>query len=82
MEFDVAATASEVVADAPAEAPVSANAVPQTGDALDDAHDAMPVRDVQPAQSEDVKAKSRKPLRRPLELWNGRQPTTHCQRQR
>ncbi len=68
MEFDLAATASEVVADAPAEAPVSANAVPQTGDALDDAHDAMPVRDVQPAQSEDVKAKSRKLLKKAAEI--------------
>ena len=64
MEFNLAATASEVVADAPAEAPLSANADPQTSNALDDAHDAMPVRDVQPAQSEDVKAKSRKLLKK------------------
>ena len=52
----------------PAEAPVSANAVPQTGNALDDAHDAMLVRDVLPAQSEDVKAKSRKLLKKAAEI--------------
>ena len=60
MEFNLDASASEVVADAPAEAPVSAEAMPPTDGSLDDAEDATSVNDRQPAQGEGVKARSRK----------------------
>jgi hypothetical protein len=60
MEFILDASASEDVADAPAEAPVSAEAMPPTDGALEDAEDATSVNDRQPAQGEGVKARSRK----------------------
>jgi hypothetical protein len=64
MEFNLDASASEGVADAPAEARVSAEAMPQTDGALDDLEDTGGVYPVQPAQGEGVRVKSRKPRKK------------------
>jgi hypothetical protein len=64
MEFNLDACASEDVADAPAEAPMSAEAMPQTEGALDASEDTGGVSHVQPAQSEGVRVKSRKPRKK------------------
>jgi hypothetical protein len=61
IEFDLTATASEDAEDTHAGERATARAVPRTDGALADAEDATPVHDVQPAQGEGVKAKSRKP---------------------
>jgi hypothetical protein len=61
MEFNLDASASEDVADAPAEAPISAEAMPQTEGARDDSEDTGGVSHFQPAQGEGVRIKSRKP---------------------
>ena len=61
IEFDLTATASEDAEDAHAGERATARAMPRTDGALADAEDATPVHDVQPAQGEGVKAKSRKP---------------------
>ena len=60
MEFNLDARASEDIADEPAEAPVSAAAMPQTDGALDDLEDTGGDYPVQPAQGGGVRAKSRK----------------------
>jgi hypothetical protein len=60
MELDLTAAASEDVKDAHVEASASANTVPQADNAPVDTEAALPVHDVQPAQGDGVKAKSRK----------------------
>jgi hypothetical protein len=64
MEFDLTAAASDDVSDAHAGALASANTMPQADDAPVDAEDPLPVHDVQPAQGDGVKAKSRKPRKK------------------
>jgi hypothetical protein len=64
MEFNLTATASEDTKDAHAGVPASANNLPQADNAPVDAEDALPVHDVQPAQGNGVKAKSRKPRKK------------------
>jgi hypothetical protein len=64
IEFNLTAAASEDVEDAQAEAPASAKAVPEVDNAPVDAEDALPVHDIQPAQDNGVKAKSRKPQKK------------------
>jgi hypothetical protein len=64
IEFNPTAAASEDVEGAHAEAPASAKAVPEVDNAPVDAEDALPIHDVQPAQSYVGKAKSRKPQKR------------------
>jgi hypothetical protein len=64
MELDLTATAPEDVKDAHAEAPASAKTVHQADNAPVDAEDALPVHDVQPAQGNGMKAKSRKPQKK------------------
>jgi hypothetical protein len=64
IEFNLTATASENVKDAPAEASASVQTVPQANNAPVDAQDALPAHDVQPAQGDDVKAKARKPQKK------------------
>jgi hypothetical protein len=51
IEFDLPATASEVVMDTHAEVSVAAKTVPQTNGASDAEAGALPVHDVQPARS-------------------------------
>jgi len=78
MEFNLAASTSEGVADAPAEAPMSAEAMPQTNRALDDSEDARGIYPVQPAQGEGLRAKSRKPRKKgsgPVEQEITSEPT-------
>jgi hypothetical protein len=60
IEFNLTVAASEDVKEAHAEAPASAKAVPEVDNAPVDAEDALPVHDVQPAQGDGMKAKSRK----------------------
>lgn len=60
MEFNLDGSAAEGVADAPAEAPVSAKAIPQSDGTFDEAENTTPVHDRQPAQGEGVRVKSRK----------------------
>jgi hypothetical protein len=64
-ECNLTATASDDVKDA--EAPASAKTIPQADNAPVDAEDALPVHDIQPAQGNGVKAKSRKPHKRAAE---------------
>jgi hypothetical protein len=64
MEFNLDASASDDVADAPAEAPVSAEAMPQTDRALDDSEGTGGVYPVQLAQGEGMRVKSRKPRKK------------------
>jgi hypothetical protein len=64
MELDLTAAASENVKDAHAGAPARANNLPQADNAPVDTEDALPVHDVQPAQGNGMKAKSRKPRRK------------------
>lgn len=64
IEFNLTAAASEDVKNAHAGAPASANNLSQAANALVDAEDALPVHDVQPAQGNGMKAKSRKPRRK------------------
>jgi hypothetical protein len=64
MELNLDASASEDVADAPAAAPVSTEAMPQTDGALDVSEDTGGVNSVQPAQGEGVRVKSRKPQKK------------------
>jgi hypothetical protein len=64
MELDLTAAASNDVKDAHAEAPASANNLPQADNAPLDAEDALPVHDVQPAQGNGMKAKFRKPQKK------------------
>ena len=64
MEFNLDASASEDVADSPAETPVSAEATPQTDGTWDDPEDTRGVHPVQTAQGEGVKAMSRKPRKK------------------
>jgi hypothetical protein len=64
MEFNLTAAASEDVKDAHAEAPASTKTLPQADNAHVDAEDALPIHDVQPAQGNGIKAKSRKPQKR------------------
>jgi hypothetical protein len=66
-ECNLTATASDDVKDAHAEAPASAKTIPQADNAPVDAEDALPVHDIQPAQGNGVKAKSRKPQKRAAE---------------
>jgi hypothetical protein len=60
MEFNLDAGASEDIADAPAEAPVSAEAAPPTDCALDDSADTGGVYPVQPPQGKGERVKSPK----------------------
>jgi hypothetical protein len=60
MELNLNAGASEDMEDGPAEVPMVAKAVPQTDDARDDAENALPVHDVQSAQSGSMSARSPK----------------------
>lgn len=64
MEFNLDASASEDVADAPAAALVSDEAMSQTCGALDDSEDTGGVYPVQPAQGEGVRVKSWKPRKK------------------
>jgi hypothetical protein len=64
MELDLTATASEDVQHALARAQATADAVTPTNVAPVIAEDAAPVHDVQSAQGESVKAKSRKPRKK------------------
>jgi len=64
---EIARRASEDVADAPAAAPMSAEAMPQPEGALDVSEDTGGVSHVQPAQSEAVRVKSRKPRKKVTE---------------
>jgi hypothetical protein len=64
MELNLAASTSEGVADAPAEAPMSAEAMPQTDRARDDSKDTAGIHPVQPAQGEGMRAMSRKPRKK------------------
>jgi hypothetical protein len=64
IEFNLAATAAEDVMGAHAGAPASANSLPQIVNTPVDAEDALPVHDVQPAQDDGMRAKSRKPRRK------------------
>jgi hypothetical protein len=64
MELDLTAAASENVKDAHAGAPARANNLPKADNAPVDTEDALPVHDVQPAQGNGMKAKSRKPRRK------------------
>ncbi len=64
IEFNLAATAAEDVMGAHAGAPASANSLPQIVNTPVDAEDALPVHDVQPAQGDGMKAKSRKPQKK------------------
>jgi hypothetical protein len=64
IDFNLTATSSEDVKDACAEAPVSANTLPQADNAPVDVEDALPVHDVQPAQGNGVKIKSWKPQKK------------------
>jgi hypothetical protein len=67
MAFNPDASASEDVADAPAAAPMSAEAMPQPEGALDVSEHTGGVSHVQPAQSEGVRVKSRKPRKKVTE---------------
>jgi hypothetical protein len=64
IEFNLTATAPEDVKEAQAEAPVIAKTLPQADNAPVDAEDTLPVHDVQPAQDNGMKAKSRKRQKR------------------
>ena len=64
MELDLTATASEEVKDAHGGVPASANNLPQADNVPVDEEDALPIHDVQPAQGDGVKAKSRKPRKK------------------
>lgn len=64
MEFDLAPTASENVKDAPAGMPSIAKAMLQTDVAPVVEKDTRPVHDVQPVESESVKARSRQPRKK------------------
>jgi hypothetical protein len=64
MEFDLTATASEDVQHALARAQATADAVTPTDVTPVIAEDAAPVHDVQSAQGESAKAKSRKPRKK------------------
>jgi hypothetical protein len=64
MELNLDASASEDVADAPAAALVSDEAMSQAYSALDDPEDTGGVYPVQPAQGEGVGVKSRKPRKK------------------
>ena len=64
MEFNLTAAASEDVKDAHAEAPASTKTLPQADNAHVDTEDALPIHDVQPAQGNGMKAKSRKPQKK------------------
>jgi hypothetical protein len=64
MELDLTAAASENVKDAHAGAPARANNLPKADNAPVDTEDALPVHDVQPAQGNGMKAKSRKPRKK------------------
>jgi hypothetical protein len=64
IELDLAAGASEDVEDMPVEAPVLAKAVSKTVIAAVVEEEARPLHDVQPAQGEGVKGKSRKPQKK------------------
>jgi hypothetical protein len=63
-EFNLTAAASEDTKDAHAEALASVKNVSQADNAPVDAEDALPVHDIQPAQGNGVKAKSRKPQKK------------------
>jgi hypothetical protein len=64
MELNLDASASKDVADAPAAALVSDEAMSQTYGALDDSGDTGGVYPAQPAQGEGVRIKSRKPRKK------------------
>ena len=82
MELNLNAGATWDMEDGPAEVPMVAKAVPQTDGALDDAENALPVHNIQSAQSGSMNArspKSRKKASGTVEQGAAHEPTPEAE---